>query len=186
MWASPPLVPELLLGSFPDLAMREFGAHPAYFDHAWMGGNILARWLLDHPDVVAGRRVLEVGCGGGLVALAARAAGASRVTAIDCDDRAVEAAARNAKHNGLEVEVLLADFLREGFDTEPFDLVLGGELIYPASGPAEMLEWLEARARAGLEVLIGDSGRGPWPPPGSLQVIWEQPPCTVYRVSGVI
>jgi predicted nicotinamide N-methyase len=112
-----PLVPELRLyqaAESADLWELAGGGYssdepPPFWAFAWAGGQALARYLLDHPELVAGRRVVDVATGSGLVAIAAAKAGAANVTAVDVDPAAVAAAARNAHANGVTVAVALGD-----------------------------------------------------------------------------
>jgi len=187
MWASPNLVPELLVGWFPDLAAAEHSSsEPAYFTAEWSAGQTLARFVLDHPEVVRGRRVFELGCGSGLVALAAKLAGAAHVVAVDRDPRAVRAVARNAEHNGLVVMAKAGDPVRSKIDDEDAELFVAADVLYEAAAPDVILEWLSNQVREGREVIVADPGRLQTVPP-MLRKIWELNPeggatCTVYRL----
>ena len=155
---------ELLLADDMDAAWQSLQSElddatlpPPFWAFAWLGGQALARHVLDVPAEVAGRRVLDLATGSGLCALAAVRAGASRVTAVDVDRVAVLAAGLNAELNGLELAVELADVL----DGPPpdVDVVLAGDVFYDAEMSARVLPWLQAAARAGVRVLLGDPGR---------------------------
>jgi predicted nicotinamide N-methyase len=127
-----------------------------YWAHLWGGGLALARYLGERPEVVAGRSVLDLGTGSGLVAIVAALAGARTVTAVDLDPFAVVAARLNAGLNRVSIEVRAGDLL-DG-DAPEADVVLVGDLFYEA-GLAELVLPFLARCRAvGAEVLIGD----PW------------------------
>lgn len=130
---------------------------PPYWAWPWGGGMALARYLLDHPELVAGRRVADLGCGGGIVAIAAMLAGASSALAIDRDDRAVTAAALNAGANGVAVTAVCADALAG--EPPGVDVVLVGDLFYETALAKRTAAFLDRCRAAGLEILIGDPGR---------------------------
>lgn len=133
------------------------GLPPPYWAFAWPGGQALARYLLDDPELVRGRRVLDVGSGSGLVAIAAARAGAASVVATDVDALAVAAVSLNAEANDVSVVSLLADGLRgEGSGV---DLVLAGDLFYERPMAERVLAFLEAAHASGAGVLVGDPGR---------------------------
>lgn len=130
---------------------------PPYWAFAWAGGLALARYLLDQPEAVAGRAVLDVGAGSGLVAIAAARAGAKRVVANEIDLFARVAIALNAELNGVVVDVDGRDLL----DSEPegFDVVIAADLFYERETSERTLRFLERVAANGARVLIGDLGR---------------------------
>jgi predicted nicotinamide N-methyase len=136
--------------------LGEMGLPPPFWAFAWAGGQALARYVLDHPDTVAGRRVLDFASGSGLVALAAALAGARSVTASDLDPFAIEAVGLNAALNGVAIEARLADLI--GRD-EGWDAVLAGDIFYERDTAAKVTEWLSELAKRGTTVLIGDPGR---------------------------
>ncbi|MEU8655234.1 class I SAM-dependent methyltransferase [Actinoplanes philippinensis] len=156
-----PLAPELSLylvtepvGLF-DLTGGEFHSDrpPPFWAFAWAGGQALARFLLDHPFEVAGRRVLDVATGSGVAAIAAAYAGASAVACSDIDPAAVEAAHRNASANGLSLVGHLDD---------P-EVLLAGDVFYSPVAAPKMVARLRAARQRGAEVLVGDPGRGFFP-----------------------
>jgi predicted nicotinamide N-methyase len=128
-----------------------------FWAFAWPGGQALARYVLDRPALVRGRRVLDVGSGSGLVAIAAAKAGAAAVTASDVVPFAIAAIALNAQANGVVVAGLLEDVLAgDGVDAE---VVLAADLFYEQSLAERVVPFLErARARSAT-VLVGDPGR---------------------------
>lgn len=133
-----------------------------YWAFAWGGGLALAQHLKAQPEIVAGRRVLDLGCGSGLVAIAAMQAGAARVLAVDVDDFALAATRLNAALNGVEVEVAQIDLL--GRPTpERIDVVLIGDVFYEHDLAERVLAFARRCRDAGLDVLIGDPGREPLP-----------------------
>ena len=130
---------------------------PPFWAFAWLGGQAVARYVLDTPQEVAGRRVLDLATGSGLCGLAALRAGAASVTALDVDPVAVQAARLNAAANDLPLQVELADVLDE--PPPPVDVVLAGDVFYDAAMAARVQPWLLAAARSGALVLLGDPGR---------------------------
>lgn len=170
--AAAPIVPEITLRT-GGLAMPLWEAAaladarpavpPPYWAWAWAGGLALARHVLDHPDLVRGRRVADIGCGGGIVAIAAACAGAIIVSAIDLEIFAIEACRLNAEANGVTLELEEADPI--GTDTG-WDVVLVGDLWYEQELAARMGPWLRGLAARGAVVLTGDPGRAHLPVAG--------------------
>jgi predicted nicotinamide N-methyase len=164
-----PHVPEILLyvadATVPlwrktELELAAMGLPSPYWAFGWAGGQALARYVLDHRHLVAGRRVLDLGSGSGLVAIAAAKAGAVPVVAADVDPFAEHAIALNAEANGVYVEVLRRDPLGDGPPTEPrYDVILAGDFFYERETAEHALAFLELHAAAGTQVLIGDPGR---------------------------
>ncbi len=149
---------------------------PPFWAFAWVGGHGLARYVLDEPGTVAGRRVLDLATGSGLCALAARRAGAAHVTAVDVDPFAEAAALLNADLNGLDVAVVLADLLD---DAPPaVDVVLAGDVCYDRDMTARVLPWLRAASAAGARVLLGDPGRHFLPQSGVRRLAEREVPTT--------
>lgn len=136
--------------------LGEIGLPPPFWAFAWAGGQALARYVLDHPDIVRGRRVLDVATGSGLVAVAAAKAGAAQVTAVDIDAFCEVAVGLNAAANGVAVAAETRDPI--GSD-EGWDVILAGDICYEKSMTEAMLGWLGPIAAAGRTVLIGDPGR---------------------------
>jgi predicted nicotinamide N-methyase len=129
-----------------------------YWAFAWAGGLALARYVGERPDVVAGRRVFELGTGSGLVSIAALRAGAAAATATDIDPFSIEAAALNARANGVRLDASVRDVLDDPPPADT-DVILAGDTWYEASLADRVLPWLGRAADAGLDVLIGDPGR---------------------------
>lgn len=136
--------------------LAAIGLPPPFWAFAWAGGQALARHLLDHPGLVAGRSVLDFASGSGLVAIAAAKAGAAAVEAAEIDSFAVAAIALNAGANGVSVHSRLDDLI--GRD-EGWDVVLAGDVCYEQGMAARVIEWLERLQARGATVLIGDPGR---------------------------
>jgi predicted nicotinamide N-methyase len=132
------------------------GLPPPFWAFAWAGGQALARYVLDRPETVRGRTVLDFASGSGLVAIAAARAGAGRVEASDIDAFAIAAIRLNAGANGVAVEPVAEDLI--GAD-RGWDTVLAGDICYERDLAARVVVWLEALARRGARVLVGDPGR---------------------------
>ncbi len=162
---APPCVPELRLYLADDVtglwtrteAAYGAGQAPPFWAFAWAGGQAVARYLLDHPGVVAGRSVLDVASGGGVVAVAAAVAGAVSVTATDVDRLATTAIALNAEANGVAVTPRLADVL-DG-DGDGFEIVLAGDVWYSREMATRVTRMLGRASARGAAVLVGDPGR---------------------------
>jgi predicted nicotinamide N-methyase len=132
------------------------GLPPPLWAFAWAGGQALARYLLDHPDTVRGRRVLDFGAGGGISAIAAARAGAADVEASEIDRFAIAAIEANARVNSVAVRARLEDLV--GVD-EGWEVVLAGDVAYEAGPTAAIFDWLGGLAARGATVLVGDPGR---------------------------
>lgn len=174
---APPLVPEILLHlaeeSLPiwqrtEEELGEIGLPPPYWAFAWAGGQALARHVLDHPEIVRDKRVLDFAAGSGLVGIAAGRAGARAVEAADIDRFAHAAIALNATENATRnatvdapgttcgITVLATDIV--GIDGG-WDVVLAGDIAYERDLAERVFAWLESLAARGAEVWIGDPGR---------------------------
>ncbi len=176
----PSLVPELAfytasdalpLWEMTESMLEREGLPPPFWAFAWAGGQAIARHILDHPDVVRGKRVLDVATGGGLVALAALQAGARTVVANEIDVLAGESIALNAKLNGLNhgLVVRIEDMTGDAapsVDGQPFDVVLAGDVCYERGMAENMTRWLRGLASNGATVLMGDPGRAYVPTSG--------------------
>jgi predicted nicotinamide N-methyase len=136
--------------------LAEMGLPPPFWAFAWAGGQALARYVLDHPETVAGRRVLDFASGSGLVGLAAAKAGAASVLCADLDEFALEAIAINAEANGVSVTVTGENQLGEAGER---DVILAGDICYEQALAARVIDWLAAEQSRGVTVLIGDPGR---------------------------
>ena len=131
---------------------------PPFWAFAWLGGQAVARHVIDTPAEVAGRRVLDLATGSGLCALAAALAGAAHVEAVDVDPVAVAAAGLNAARNGVDVVVRQDDVLGQPLPPD-VDVVLAGDVFYDAAMAERVQPWLLAAHRSGARVLLGDPGR---------------------------
>jgi predicted nicotinamide N-methyase len=146
------------LGPLPAEVMHAVIARPAYWAFCWGSGLGLARYLLDRPHLVRGRRVVDLGCGSGVVAVAAALAGAARVVACDNDPAALQATRANAAANGVVLQPC-ADLASAGSD---HDLLLMADVLYDRSN-LPLLRLAAAHAR---EVLVADSRVARLPEPG--------------------
>lgn len=136
--------------------LGEIGLPPPFWAFAWAGGQALARYLLDHPPLIAGRSVLDFASGSGLVAIAAAKAGAAKVEACDIDDFALAAMQLNARANGVDLKIRSDDLI--GRD-EGWQVVLAGDVSYERDMAQNVTDWLYGLSRRGALVLIGDPGR---------------------------
>ena len=134
--------------------LGEMGMPPPFWAFAWAGGQALARYILDHPENVKGKRVLDLASGSGLVGIAAMMAGAASVLAADIDAFALTAIAMNADANACDVKSTGVDLLNSA--PQDFDVILVGDLFYEKQTAARCLAFLQ---KAKADVLIGDPGR---------------------------
>jgi predicted nicotinamide N-methyase len=141
--------------------LGEMNVPPPYWAFAWAGGQALARYTLDNPQLLAGRRVLDLGSGSGLTAIAAMRAGAASVLAADIDRMALAAIRLNAALNRVEVATTGEDLLAK--PPEPYDVVLVGDLFYERTLADLVLRFIDAAAAEGALVLIGDPQRNYFP-----------------------
>ena len=162
----PPHTPELLLHLADEItpiwkmteeALQEIGLPPPFWAFAWAGGQALARYILDHPEVVAGKTVVDFATGSGIVAIAAMKAGAARVLANDIDSFCQAAVELNAQANGVVLDFTAANLL----DAPPpaCDVLLAGDICYEKPMAEAVMDWLRQGRAAGAAVLIGDPGR---------------------------
>lgn len=167
---APPLVPEIVLHlaaeSLPiwqktEEELGEMNVPPPYWAFAWAGGQALARYILDNAELLRGRRVLDLGSGSGLTAIAAMKAGAAAALASDLDEMALAAVGLNAGLNGVAVATT-ADNLLERVP-EAYDVILVGDLFYERTLADLVTRFIEAAAAAGALVLIGDPQRNYFP-----------------------
>lgn len=162
---APPHVPEVrlrLASEVHDLwlktedELQEIGLPPPFWAFAWAGGQGLARYVMDHRETVAGKRVLDFASGSGLVAIAAKLAGAGSVVAADIDPWAETAIRLNAEANGVAIQFTGRNLIGEALET---DVVLAGDVFYDSGFAAALIPWFDRLAGEGVEVLVGDPGR---------------------------
>ncbi len=145
-----------------------------YWAFCWAGGQALARYLLDHPQLVAGKRVLDFGAGGGVVAIAAALSGAQEVVAVDIDPLTNEVIQINAQLNGVAITTTNDDLV--GATVRGFEVVLAGDVCYDPKFAGKVIAWLRQIASGGIQVLIGDPGRGYLPDRGLVAVATYRTP----------
>ncbi|WP_245513812.1 MULTISPECIES: methyltransferase [unclassified Mesorhizobium] len=143
---------------------------PPYWAYAWAGGAVLARYILDRPSTVARRRVLDLGAGSGLVAIAAAKAGASAVIAAEIDRNGIVALGLNAAANGVAITIIGEDITAG--PPPAVDLVLAGDVFYGQAVARRVVPFLDRCLAAGIEVLVGDPGRA-WLPKPRLRLLAE-------------
>jgi predicted nicotinamide N-methyase len=156
----PPLCPELELWLMSESVDLEAGCHeladgeaPPYWAFCWASGQALARYLLDHPEHVRGLRVLDLGTGSGIAAIAAARAGAREVIAVDIDATARSAARMNAMHNRVTIET-------SAVAPDEFDLLLAADVLYETG----LRDWILDDARRRAPALLADPQRTGTPP----------------------
>lgn len=168
-----PLLPEITLHLATEVTplwmateetLAEKNLPPPYWAFAWPGGQAVARLLLDRPDLVAGKSVLDFAAGTGIVGIAAMKAGAARVQACEIDRFALAAISLNAEANGVEVKPVSVDLI--GRDLPGIDIVLAGDVCYEKPMADKVTAWLRRIAATGTLVLLGDPGRAYVPTSG--------------------
>jgi predicted nicotinamide N-methyase len=161
-----PLVPEIDLFVAEDTyAVWEMTTHAdvegeppvPFWSFPWPGGQALARYLLDNPALVRGRRVLDLASGSGLVGIAAAKAGAASVSTIDIDPFAAAAQTMNARANEVALDIVIADILDD--EAADFDLVVAGDVCYEREFTDRILGFLRRAHNGGADALLGDPGR---------------------------
>jgi predicted nicotinamide N-methyase len=162
-----PLVPEIRLHVADEAVplwtktedeINEIGLPPPFWAFAWAGGQALARYILDHPETVAGKTVIDLASGSGVVAIAAARAGAVRVMAYDIDSFARTAITLNALRNDVTIEVC-GDDLLAGVVAPAAETILAGDIFYERDTAERAFDFLSAKAAQGALILIGDPGR---------------------------
>lgn len=136
--------------------LGQMGLPPPFWAFAWAGGQALARYILDNPSLVAGKRVLDFASGSGLVAIAAALAGADRVEASEIDDFALSAIILNGRANDVALEIRSGDLIGQ---IEHWDVVFAGDVSYERDLAKRVTDWLGELHQRGATVLIGDPGR---------------------------
>jgi predicted nicotinamide N-methyase len=183
---APPHTPELRLHLASEItpiwamteeALAEIGLPPPFWAFAWAGGQALARYVLDHPQIVAGRAVIDFAAGSGIVGVAAARAGAARVLAADIDPFCEAAVALNAAANGVSVAFTAEDLLRAAPPAWA-EVILAGDICYEKPLAARVMAWLAAATAQGARVLIGDPGRSYFPRQGLEKLAEYQVPTT--------
>ena len=157
-------------------ALEEIGLPPPFWAFAWAGGQALARYILDHREIVAGKRVIDFATGSGIVAIAAMKAGATSVLAADIDVFCEAAVGLNAEANGVAVGFTDVNLL----DAAPpdADVMLAGDICYERPMAEAVMAWLRRGRDAGARVFIGDPGRTYFPKDGLEKLAEYQVPTT--------
>jgi predicted nicotinamide N-methyase len=162
---APPHVPEIRLYLASEAhelwlkteeELEAIGLPPPFWAFAWAGGQGLARYVLDHPETVARKRVLDFASGSGLVGIAASKAGAVKVMAADIDPWSQTAVRLNAAANSVLLDFDRADLVGRNVDV---DVVLAGDVFYDRAFAEALVPWFETLAAEGKDVLVGDPGR---------------------------
>jgi predicted nicotinamide N-methyase len=163
--SAPPHVPEIrlhLADEAHDLWLKTedelaaIGLPPPFWAFAWAGGQGLARYIIDHPETVRGRRVLDFASGSGLVAIAAHKAGARDIVAADIDPFCEAAVSLNAKANSVSIEFTGSDVI--GAD-DGWEIILAGDVFYDRPFAERLVPWFSSLHERGAEILVGDPGR---------------------------
>jgi predicted nicotinamide N-methyase len=174
---TPPHTPELALHLADEITpiwrlteaeLGELGLPPPFWAFAWAGGQALARYLMDHPRDVGGKRVLDFATGSGLVAIAAMKAGAAQALGCDIDSFCEAAVEANARANGVTVSFTSDDLLAA--PPPAVDLITAGDICYEKPMAERVLAWLAQAHARGVRVLIGDPGRAYFPREGLVKL----------------
>ncbi|WP_457581583.1 class I SAM-dependent methyltransferase [Ensifer canadensis] len=181
---SPPHVPEIRLHLATEAhelwlkteeELEEIGLPPPFWAFAWAGGQGLARYIIDHPEVVRGRRVVDFASGSGLVAIAAMKAGAASVLAADIDPWAETAVRLNAELNNVEIAYTAEDITGRDLAADRY---LAGDVFYDKSFAERLLPWFTALSSGGATVIVGDPGRSYCPRDRMTALITYEVPVT--------
>ena len=164
MWMATQVTP---LWEATEAALLRVNLPPPYWAFCWAGGQALTRHLLDHPDLVRGKRVLDFAAGAGTSAIAAAMGGAARVEAAEIDAMAATAIGLNAALNGVAIDILCSDIVGEACR---WDVVVAGDVCYERPMTEHVFPWLRRLAADGALVLMADPGRAYLPRHGLLEV----------------
>lgn len=181
---APPHVPEIVLHLADEAhelwhrteeELEAIGLPPPFWAFAWAGGQGLARHILDHHRLVAGKRVLDFAAGSGLVAIAAMKAGAASVLAADIDPFCAAAVRLNAAANDVAVAFTDRDLVGQAGE---WDVVLAGDVFYDKAFAERLLPWFSALKAQGADILVGDPGRAYLPRTGLERLATYEVPVT--------
>jgi predicted nicotinamide N-methyase len=182
----PPHTPEIQLHLADEItpiwrlteeALAEIGLPPPFWAFAWAGGQALARYILDHREVVVGKRVLDFACGSGIVGVAAQLAGAAETTCADIDAFCGAAVTLNAAANGVSLAYTNEDLL-DAPPPEWAQVILAGDICYEKPLAERVMAWLQSARATGATVLVGDPGRTYFPRTGLTKLVEYQVPTT--------
>ncbi len=174
---SPPACPELRLHLASEVTplweateayLDQHNVPPPYWAFPWVGGQALARHILDNPALVAGKSVLDFASGSGLVGIAAKLAGAAEVLATDIDKVALEAITLNMRENGVEIDVSDRNVLDA--DICPWDVIVAGDVCYEKPMAEKTFGWLRRCSARGAKALMADPGRAYLPKTGLMRL----------------
>jgi predicted nicotinamide N-methyase len=169
--------------------LAEKGLPPPFWAFAWAGGQALARFAMDRPEIVKDKRVLDFGAGCGMVAIAALLAGAEDALAADLDEFASASALLNGTENGVVPKAFAGDATT--LTPTDFDVILAADVCYDRRQADPATAWLRQAVNSGTDVYIGDPGRRYFPDEGlepladydiPTPVALEQYPITPTRV----
>jgi predicted nicotinamide N-methyase len=169
-----PFVPEVMLHQATNVVAEEWVANSGaaratpYWAFPWPGGQALSRYLLDHPERVRGKRVLDFASGSGLIGIAAAKAGAAKVLAFDIDPMAKAATRLNAEINDVKVEELRKVSMEKPFNKA--DIIVTGDVCYNQAMTTRIMRWLYLCVDRGIPVLLGDPGRAYVPKSGLKEI----------------
>ncbi len=158
LWQADEITP---IWSATEAELRRVNVAPPFWAFAWAGGQAVARHLLTHSELVAGKRVLDLACGSGLIAIAAARAGAARVWANDIDPMCAAAVAANADLNGVSIGWRSGDLL-DDLPTD-IDVLIAGDVFYEGPMAKRFLACFQEASKRGVTVLVGDPGRHYFP-----------------------
>ena len=179
---APTLTPEITLHlahaqhpywQMDEVALEASYLPPPYWGFAWSGGQALARYVLDHPELVAGKRVLNFASGAGLEAVAAARAGAAHVYANDICPLAQAAVELNGALNQTEIAFISGDII--GTAQPHIEVLLAGDICYEGPLAHRVIAWFQALVRDGVLVMVGDPGRAYLPKIGLQELIRYHP-----------
>lgn len=183
--AAPPLVPEIKLHLATEITpiweatettLAAMNLPPPYWAFAWAGGQALTRFLIDHPDWVRGKRVLDFAAGSGLSAIGAAKAGAAQTQAAEIDDFAIAAIALNARANNVAIDLVREDLIGVA---PRWDVVLAGDVCYERPMAEKVIAWFRTLASRGVAILMGDPGRAYLPQSGLVELARYQVPTSL-------
>jgi predicted nicotinamide N-methyase len=162
LWLADAITP---IWSATEADLERQSLDPPFWAFAWAGGQAVARCVLARPEIVQGRRVLDIACGSGMIAVAAAQSGAARVWANDIDPMCEAAVSLNAEANDVSVDWLGGDLLEA--PAPPVDVILAGDIFYQKQMAERFLAWLGEAAARGIKVYVGDPGRAYAPDGGA-------------------
>jgi len=175
---SPTIVPEISLHlvtevmplwQYTEDRLQQADLPPPFWAIAWPGGQGIARYILDHPELVRGKRVVDFASGSGIAAIAAIKAGAKQVLAVDIDPLALEAIKLNAENN--QTEVLVSDHMDMSKAYTKADIILAGDICYQQSMSTTLTRWLRLCIEEDMTVLLADPGRAYVPQEGLIELM---------------